>query len=525
MSLLGRALSPRAVRNAFAGAQAGRLNDFIFSSIQSPNQEVRGDLRTLRARSRELCRNNPHAKRFLRLLSQNVIGPNGIRLESQVMLKTGKNAGQPDEAVNDVIEAAWGDWGRPATCDVAKKKSWTTMQGLILQTIARDGEAFVRVIEGFRNEYGFALQLLDADQIDETYTVPGTTTSNQVEMGVEIDSWGAPVAYWLWNQHPGDGGRDRKREPIPASQIIHLFIEERAGQVRGTPWLSVVLIALRMIAGYSEAEVVAARTAAAKMGFIVPGEDDPGPDPDQPAYAQSSPMEATPGVIERLNKGETFAEWDPSHPSGNYGPFMVAQHRDVAIGMNVAYTSLTGDLSNANYSSARVGLLDERDGWRMLQTWTIEHLHDPIYRRWLRVASLSPRLTLASYDFTKYEACAWRPRGWDWVDPLNDLTAISIAIGLGLTSASEVAAGRGSEFIDNIKARRRELDIAASYGVTLTDAKGVVVQPQAAAPSDQSNPDQPAGDAGRLTATPAIGGRVAFTLNGNGNGNGHHRKD
>ena len=490
MSFLARALrGKRQTRQAFAGAVVSRLNDFVFSTIQSANQELRSEVVTLRGRARELCRNNPNARRFLRLLEQNVVGPKGIRLESQVTLQTGPNAGLPDELSNNRIESAWKDWGKAGTCDVTRRHSWVSFQNLVIATIARDGEAFVRLIDGFANPFGFAVQLLDADQVDTAYTLPGGQGQARIEQGIELDQWGAPVAYHILTSHPNDPVRDRRRERIPASEVLHIYRVEREGQARGIPWFAPVTVAMRMLDGYNEAELVAARTAAAKMGFITPGEEGEGPDPDQPADQANQVMEATPGAIDRLQVGETFQAWDPQHPAGTYEPFVLAQQRLLAMGLNVSHMSLTGDLRQANYSSARVGLLDERDGWRALQGWLTERLHEPVYRRWLRIASLSPRLTLPTYDLTKYEAVVWRARGWDWVDPAKDLEAYAGMRAQGLISRTEICAMQGREHADVLKEIRSETDEAADLGIDLQVGTSPAPAPPAPSDAESDTPD------------------------------------
>jgi capsid protein len=50
--------------------------------------------------------------------------------------------------------------------------------------------------------------------------------------------------------------------------MIHAFLPERAMQTRGAPWMSPVIADLKMLNGYREAELVAARVGASKMGFF-----------------------------------------------------------------------------------------------------------------------------------------------------------------------------------------------------------------------------------------------------------------
>ena len=103
--------SPKAT--AFRGAVNNRLTeDWILASIRSADAEVRGDLRTLRKRAREMARNTAHCSRFVDLLADNVIGPNGIRLQSRPLGLDG----ELDEEAAKKIEEGWARWCEPKNC-------------------------------------------------------------------------------------------------------------------------------------------------------------------------------------------------------------------------------------------------------------------------------------------------------------------------------------------------------------------------------------------------------------------------
>src|SRR5512138_1595435 len=150
-------------RAAFDGAGVHRLLLDWIAQARSADEEVRGDLRLLRARARELGRNNSYVKRYFRLLQNNVIGPMGIRLQAQVWA-----GDRLDAATNGAIEAAWNEWASaPVTVD--GKLTLRRFEKLILKTVACDGEAFVRLWRGYEgNAHGLAIQAIDADLIDET---------------------------------------------------------------------------------------------------------------------------------------------------------------------------------------------------------------------------------------------------------------------------------------------------------------------------------------------------------------------
>ena len=76
-------------------------------------------------------------------------------------------------------------------------------------------------------------------------------------MGVEVGDFGKAVAYHLLGEHPGDhefvNSYSRKHVRVPADQMLHVFLPERAHQTRGVPMLATAIGALKMLHGYREA--------------------------------------------------------------------------------------------------------------------------------------------------------------------------------------------------------------------------------------------------------------------------------
>ncbi len=455
----------------FAAAEQSRLfadwNGYILSAVQ----ELRWELRTLRGRSRALARNNPHARRFVNALTTNVVGPKGIRLQPTNLARDGKR----DRAANLYVKTAWQTWGHRGTCTVDKSLSWNDVERLVLGTIAVDGEALVYEVPYADNQFGYALQLIDPDLLDEGYNVASGPNGNPIRMGIELDRvTQAPVAYHLWSRHPQDVGTgvELKRERYGADVLHHLFVRWRIGQLRGIPWMAPAMTSLQHLGGYVGAEVIAARTASAKMGFILQNSADgaSGPDPDAiEEEEQEAPyLEAAPGIIDRLGPGETFANWDPTHPTSQVHPFMNSLLHFIAAGVNVSAMTLTGDVSQANYSSLREGKNTERDAWEMLQTWYAGELHEPVFNHWLPLARTMGAIPLRG-PITAFAAHRWQPRGWRWVDPLKDVQASERELALRLTTRTRLAAERGDDIEEIFAEWRDEQDLAAEFGLVLPD--------------------------------------------------------
>lgn len=442
----------------FGGASGSRLTMDWVVSILSADQEIKGNMRLLRARARELSRNNPVAKSYLKLLVANVLGEKGVGYQAQVR----NNDQQLNKPFNQKIEAAWTDWCKRGNCTVDGKKSFRAVESLVLKTIATDGEMFVRMVPGFSNKYRFALQMIDPDQVDHLFSRFPSKQENEIRMGIEVDKWGKPVAYHVNPAHPSDLGGSLIRERIPAEYILHLYDPERVNQTRGVTWFHPCMQEMRMLGGYVEAELVAARVGAAKIGFL--RHTDPA-GYEAPNDDAKYTIDANPGVIETLPPGMEFQEWNPDHPANAFSEFVKSMIRFIAGAMGVSYNALASDLQGVNYSSMRSGLLIERDQWKMTQSMVKEDFLQPVFEGWISMALLSGQLVLDSRDPSKFAEGKWESRGWQWVDPLKDVQASILTVGSGLGTRDEVIAERGGDVEEVFEQLSEEKKIAESYGL------------------------------------------------------------
>lgn len=453
-------------RREYAAAASGRLVSDWISSATSQNAILRNDLATLRNRARALARDNDYARGFLRQVKDNVAGPGGIALQARPRRPDG-SIDRPDA---ELLERTWRRWCRRGVCTVDRRLSLRDAQRLWIESLVRDGEVIVRLVENWAgNEFKFALQFLEADYLDHTLNVPATAARGRIVMGVEVDDWGAPIAYHLLRDHPGDTAptmSTRRHERVPAEQILHGFIPERIGQARGATWFAAPARRLHMLGAYEETELVAARVASSKMGFFTQGAPE-----DFTAGAEDAEgrqqYEVEPGLIDTLPPGVGFEPWDPQHPVTSFDTFVKALLRGIATGLGVSYNSLAADLEGVNYSSLRQGALAERDVWQALQTFQIEHLMAPVYERWLVWAITTRALPVPAARLEKFSAVDWQPRGWQWVDPLKEVQAHREAVDLRIASRTEIAASRGRSIDDIFAEHAAEQEQAAAAGVSL----------------------------------------------------------
>lgn len=493
-------------RSAFSGAAFNRLTqDWIFAATRSPDSELRYELRTLRNRARDLVRNSPFGVRYSQLIVENVIGPNGIRLQAKNKTQEGKLF----KRVNDAIERAWSEWSRPENCDLTKRLSLNELLSLEVSAWGSDGEIFLRILRGPEfGEFGLALQNLDPDLLDETLNQASTRTSGLIRQGIEYNEWGVPTFYHVWNRYPDEAfAADRERIRIPASEIIHAFIPLRKGQSRGVPHGAAIMATLKMLDGYIEAEIVAARTASAKMGAIVDADPANPATVDPGAGASDIPAEADPGALMNLiGTGGKLELWDPQHPTNAFPEFTRKMSHFIAVGFGVSYGTLTGDMADANYSSMKVGRQPEQDHWRRYQTFAICHVLDRIYREFLKAAFLNSKIPeITDYTIERWCAVTWQPRGFPSPDPLKDIQADLIEVAAGVRTLTEICAERGRDLEEVLEERKRELELLDEYGVDSVLALGGTLAPGA---SDSAGADNKPSD----TSNNPDANRSGFTL-------------
>ena len=456
------------MRRQYAGAKIDRLTSSWTTTQQSINKDLRTGGKVLRARARDLTLNNDYARKYMQMVVSNVVGSHGIRL--QVKSKTVK--GKLNTKANRQTEQGWREWSNARNCAWDSRLSFVEMQRLFIETAARDGEVLVRIIKD-DTKFGFKLQFLDTNRLDENLN-KDLGDGNVIKMGIEFDITGRPVAYHIsTNLEPEIYQPHRHIERVPADNIIHAFIGERPEQIRGATWMASAMSRMQMLGAYEEAELVAARVGACKMGFYTSeagdsfvGEED--------AYGNLV-TEAEAGIFEQLPAGTSFQAFDPTHPTSAFKDFNKAILRGISSGLGVAYNSLSSDLEGVSYSSIRSGTIEERDQWRVKQDWMIAHFMQPIYEQWLSMQLLTNSI---GQDMTMLDSLMevrWQAKSWNWVDPLKDIQANIAAINAGIKTSSEVIAEQGGDIEDVYDQIKYEQDLAKEKGIVLTEvnAEGV----------------------------------------------------
>jgi lambda family phage portal protein len=375
---------------------------------------------------------------------------------------------------NKIVEA-WGaalvgkGWhARPAHPDPTRRRALAEgfedlMRPVFLsmvRALVRDGESFVQLTVTRDGE--LRPKVIPSDQIDPNLT-RDLGNGARILAGIEYDADDSVTAYHVLREAPGSPfALFGEAVRVPAVDMLHVFDSLFPGQVRGITWLAPVLLRMRDRDEAADALLMQLKVASMMTGFI---RDPDGTMADMMGAASGGALNVSlePGAMRILPQNADVTFSSPVAGLSQAVEFLRAQDREIATGVGLTFEMLTGDLGEANYSSARVGLLDFRRRAEMLQRNLIEAgFLRPLWRRWIEVQSLAG--SIPANALADHLAVRFVPPGWAWVDPKNEVEADVAAINAGLKSREEVVAGRGRDIEELDEERARDVAQPANGG-------------------------------------------------------------
>jgi lambda family phage portal protein len=425
------------------------------------------DATTIRAKARSLTQNVPYIAAALDAKVAMLVGT-GIMPRA-----TGRNA--------DTVNSLFAKW--VSVCDADGRVDFYGMQSIATRAMEIDGEVLIR-LRPRRPDDGLPvplqLQLLEIDWLDTTRTTgtgggrpAGLPPGNTLLEGIEYDAIGRVVAYWLWEQHPGDttpgkGWKSQSRR-IDARFIIHLYDPRRPGQGRGISSLATVISRTRDTQLLEDAEL-ARKNLETRLAVIVSGDASTMSGPYQAGGSATSgdaTLARQTGDLGQLPSG-AMIEVPTGANVSTIAPHAVPGHVEnikhhlhlITAALGVTYESATGDMSEVNFSSARMRQIDVRRQAEQLQ-WLvlIPRMLEPIWRAFIDYAVLGGKLRDADHS-VQYAT----PK-WDYVNPQQEVAADVAEISSGLSSISEKLRRRGYEPKDVFDELARDFDALRESGV------------------------------------------------------------
>lgn len=411
------------------------------------------------------------------------------------------------------LEAIMREWGEtPDYCDVTGEQTFGGMTRTGGGSMLIDGESLALALwlpERQRkrgSRFATVLQTVEGARLSNPYNRASSATMRD---GVEIDDYGAPVAYHFRKAHPGDqwltGDWRAEWERVPARGpnhrrvVLHCYDKKRPGQHRGVSWLAPVMPELKQRARYQRAELQAAVVNSVIAAVL-----------ESPADGQTltelfgsgqnwmsqrnalAPVQlgiGPGGAIPRLFPGEKLTGYAGGRPSSTFDPFMTSVTRLIAAGLGMTYETFMRDFSKTNYSSARASLLE---GWRFILflrmlatlTWCRPVLdlvvEEAVWRGYIDLPGFSESRTARQ----AWLRGVWRGPARGWVDPVKEVQAAAMRVRLGISTLRDEALEQGRDLDDLLDQIALEQESLRERGLTLPE---VDFTPRAdqTAPEDQ----------------------------------------
>lgn len=448
---------------SFEGASNSRRTSGWKTSSKGPNAELGPALHKLRDRSRDLFQNNPSTQKAIGDLTNYVIGT-GIRPTFyETKVKSNKQT----------LESTWKKVFEKPKIDFEGKLNVYGIQWLGFHTIALSGEVIIRVR---RNKKGFpfSLQVFECDIIDTNKDGIQLKNGSSITQGIQYDADGRVEGYWLFASNPNENNLGYSQSKYIAAvdangipNVLHYFITYRPGQGRGYPMGVSAFIRIKDLDEFEDAELIKQKIGSAHAAFVQRGQSDTslGITTD----SNGDPIERfAPGMVYYLQNGEEITFNNPPTKDG-YSDYTKDVKRTVSAGYNVPYELLTGDYSNANFSSLKAGFTPFHKFVEHLQeTLIIGQMCSDIVKIFLWGCQLQGLIKIKEEDPTDEFEVSWTPPALPFLDPVKEVKAIEAELRAGLRSWSDALRSRGYDPDQTLKEMIEDNKKLDSAGLMLT---------------------------------------------------------
>ena len=448
----------------YDAAKYNKQNKDWRPGLSSADQAILDDLDTLMARSRSMLRNDGISASGRGAFLRYVVG-SGITARSAARHPV---TGEMLDTYNKALDRLWNEWANnPNLCDLEKTKTLVEKEALWLSEQYSVGGIFIVLDYMPNNEgVGLILQEVEYEQVDATIMSYG---EREVKGGIEVDDYGAPIAYHLYvtshpsEQYKSDSGR------IPAERVIHLFRQDRVRQKKGTPWTAAVMSSIHNLAIYEQSMLMKARTEAAYHGIVeqdsasgfglpdtvarqigaVPRTDDTSSD----TAANSLEVIIQPGLMPILNPGQHIKFPTPATPNTMYQPFVWEQLKRISAGIGLDQATVARWYAEGNFSSQRQAKLDIYAETDPIQAIMINKVLRRIRNLFIKLAIKESLLSATGYLQSERWRAAYQTTNWQGpaktsIDDFKDAVAAEKLINKGLLSRQRYFNSRNMEIRD-----------------------------------------------------------------------------
>jgi len=503
-------IRPMASGYSEAGASKDRRSMKGFTArSSSPNEDINWNQYTLRQRGRMLFMSSPVARSSIETNKVKVVGT-GLTPKPMLDLDLLHLTPEAAKKWQRNTEREWALWAsKKENCDAIGMNNFAGMQQLVTTSYLVNGDLI-----GLRqmrdptplNPYSLRVQLVEADRVSTPNTmrlVPGGTRTdgrnpkngNRIYDGVEVDSHGMVVAYWVCSVYPNQMLRERdkiewKRVKAYSTRtglpnVFHILETERPDQYRGVSYLAPVIESLLNISRYTQSELMAAliqsfftawietetNPAAIPMNEASYGDDDdPDTPPDRNISENSNDYEMGPGTINVLKQGEKITFGNPNIPTPGFDTFVKVICKEIGAALNIPYDTLLKEF-NASYSASRAALMEAWESFRIRRENLVYQFCQPVYEVWLSEAVALGRINAPGFFIDPAVRAAWCKCQWlgpvqGQLDPTKEVKADILAVQHGFKTHEQVTREYGGgDWNENMERLKQEMETLQEAGL------------------------------------------------------------
>lgn len=444
-----------------ASAVTEALRNFI-AIPSSADRDLALDLETLRLRSRQLYQNNTFSRAMIESFTTNVVGTGcKARPTLRIPALLGMTAEEAD-AWTRKTQNLFELWANSKKCDAERKNTFAQLQHLAFKSSKIGGDCFVLTCFDKKDSaFGLCIKVLEAERCQNPFAV---IDNDELLQGVEVDRNGAPCAFhftkkpaWSIDNYTDDleTVRISAFDDFGNPNVIHVMSADRTDQRRGVPLMAPLIMQLKQLERYQDAELMAAVVSACVTAVITSNDSEEADEMQgqgsnvsnsrngndyynedgsvNPSASKQLELSMKPGGIWSLPEGFKANLMNPARPNVNYQPFVESIFSEAGAATGVSFEVILKNFHSSNYNSVRAAVLESRKTFNRMREDFISDFCQPIYEKWLSQAIIMGEIEAPGFFEDPIKRSVWC--GCRWIsdaafllDPLRETQAIKMQI-------------------------------------------------------------------------------------------------
>lgn len=474
-------------------SMSGLTNELYPESEKSPGSMRRysttyaGSNDRIRRLSRIALFESPAGAAMIGRLAETVIGQ-GLRLRLQpywdIIDPAARKSPEDRAAWVHNVEQRYRLWSNSYAPEYNTRRNLPQLSRAAFEYLLQDGEYFALLrYSNVTRGNPLTIQLIPPENI--TGGQP-TTQGGECVNGIEYDSYGQEIAYYILDDKTGQTTRvQRFGARSGRVYMIHSFLTTNEKQKRGVPYYANCIEEFAKLGQYESLEIQAAIVNALFAVWVKPPSDEdgqptigggirrkaqdgdesiPASDPAADEYiSRANTLDYSKGgvMLDALPAGHEVQSFDAKRPNVNFSSFYDAVIRNISASRGEPVSAVQLNF-NQSYTGARGELLMF---WMTVNRFRANHgwdFEDDIFQSWFPGEIDRRRIDAPGfYDSDElrlaYTNAIWLGNRQPDIDPMKSVNAAILEQDRGYRTGDEITSERsGGDYSENIKTIAQE---------------------------------------------------------------------